>query len=115
MHSTSDALDVHSDGQSNRSVQAHNLNEASSRNHLLFTVTLESKPPGSDAQRQGSFTLVGLAGSERLNDVDGAGDASREAVSINTSPFHLGKVVARLVEALAMRNGLATETPYRES
>jgi hypothetical protein len=115
VHSTSDALDVHFDGQSNRSVQAHNLNEASSRNHLLFTVTLESKPPGSDARRQGSFTLVGLAGSERLNDLDGAGDASREAVSINTSPFHLGKVVARLVEALAMRNGLATEMPYRES
>lgn len=101
------ALQVHADAQSQRSVRSHKLNEASSRSHSLFTVQLQSKPKDSNVRRQGSFTIVDLAGSERLKDVDagGASGASKEAGSINSSLFVLGKVVARLAESPLMKQG----------
>jgi hypothetical protein len=100
-------------GLKHKIMATHNLNEASSRAHTLFTLDVESRQKGHN-QRQSSgsaeeleeekvlrsrLTLVDLAGSERVKQTGAEGVMLMEAQSINTSLMTLRKVMKALSQA----------------
>uniref|UniRef100_A0A7S2GTT1 Kinesin motor domain-containing protein n=1 Tax=Helicotheca tamesis TaxID=374047 RepID=A0A7S2GTT1_9STRA len=102
-----DVLDLLEKGNKNRSVAATNLNEHSSRSHMVLNVqvtsTVEGEPPN-----KGNLFLVDLAGSERVLKSEVVGKELDEAKHINKSLAALGNVM----EALDRK---ASHVPYRDS
>lgn len=49
-----------------RKTSATNMNERSSRSHLIITLNIEGESKNSTEKRNGSLVLVDLAGSERI-------------------------------------------------
>ena len=85
--------------QSRRISRATDMNEGSSRSHLVTTLTLVdiSKGKGKNKVFKGSkLNLVDLAGSERTKDSGVTGDAMKEAININLSLDSLKAVVNSL-------------------
>ena len=93
--------------QAVRSTAKTNMNEHSSRSHMVFTLHLD----GVDSTGQpvhGALNLVDLAGSERLSRTGAEGARLKEAQCINKSLSALGDVVL----ALANRDA---HVPFRNS
>jgi kinesin family protein C2/C3 len=77
----------------NRSQTATNMNEHSSRSHMMLTVNLVSENRSNGATTRGKLNLVDLAGSERINKSGATGQALKEAQNINTSLSALGTLI----------------------
>lgn len=79
-----EALELFSRGQSNRQVASNNVNEHSSRSHLviLVKVTRTSTRRGGEGV-EGYLYLVDLAGSERIKQTSATGQRLKEAQNIN--------------------------------
>ena len=92
----------------NRSSATTNMNEHSSRSHMILTATVIStfKPTGMSTR--GTLNLVDLAGSERINKSGATGQALKEAQNINKSLSALGDVI----QARAMKQA---HVPFRNS
>ncbi len=105
--SIEDVASVLERGNKNRAVASTNLNDASSRSHMVLAVDVSSGLV-EHAQTKGTMYLVDLAGSERIKKsvVDGA--QLKEAQHINKSLSALGDVM----EALDKK---ASHVPYRNS
>ncbi|GFR81071.1 kinesin-like protein [Elysia marginata] len=106
-----EALNLLFEGETNRSIAAHQLNKQSSRSHCIFTVYLESR---SRTQSNAKYTVsklnfVDLAGSERLSKTKSEGKTKEEAMYINKSLSFLEQVVI----ALASRS--RDHVPFRQS
>lgn len=106
-----EALNLLFEGETNRSIAAHQLNKQSSRSHCIFTVYLESR---SRTQSNAKYTVskvnfVDLAGSERLSKTKSEGKTKDEAMYINKSLSFLEQVVI----ALASKN--RDHVPFRQS
>ncbi|CAL1534907.1 unnamed protein product [Lymnaea stagnalis] len=106
-----EALNLLFEGETNRSIAAHQLNKQSSRSHCIFTIYLESR---SRTQSNAKYTVskvnfVDLAGSERLSKSKSEGKTKEEALYINKSLSFLEQVVI----ALASRN--RDHVPFRQS
>ncbi|KAJ1458731.1 P-loop containing nucleoside triphosphate hydrolase protein [Pelagophyceae sp. CCMP2097] len=86
-------------GSAQRTVGGHDMNEHSSRSHLIISL---------DIAGRGKLNLVDLAGSERLSKTNATGDRLKEAQAINKSLSALGDVI----QALSKKNG---HVPYRNS
>jgi len=95
-------------GQKNRAVQATNMNEHSSRSHLILRLYLKLINKTSRDVTQSKLSLVDLAGSERVGKSGAEGQAMKEAQGINGSLSALGNVI----RALATGTG---HVPYRNS
>uniref|UniRef100_A0A061RJQ6 Kif3c type kinesin-like protein n=1 Tax=Tetraselmis sp. GSL018 TaxID=582737 RepID=A0A061RJQ6_9CHLO len=95
-------------GKANRSTFATNMNEHSSRSHLIFSVYASIVNRETGEQRTGKLHLVDLAGSERLSKTNATGDRLKEAQSINKSLSALGDVIAALQQK-------AKHVPFRNS
>jgi myosin heavy subunit len=94
-------------GNSNRATAATDMNEHSSRSHMVLMVDVVSGL--EDAQsNKGTLYLVDLAGSERVRKSNVEGDQLKEAGFINKSLSALGNVM----EALDRK---ASHVPYRDS
>ena len=97
----------------NRMTAATEMNERSSRSHLIVRLTLERRGGGSAQPSQvqvSCLNLVDLAGSERAQEDKALGRQQiKEASSINQSLLCLGNVVSRLAE------GTGGHIPYRDS
>ena len=104
----SEAYSWLSRGLASRAVGAHNLNERSSRSHLITQLQFDITSPGGTKLPAGIITLVDLAGSERLGKSGAERDAAREAIYINKSLSALGDVI----HAKATK---APHVPYRNS
>lgn len=94
-----------------RHVAATRCNDASSRSHAVFTLTVhvrEAGVRGDDVLRVGKLNLVDLAGSENIARSGAANRRAREAGVINQSLLTLGRVINALVDGSA-------HIPYRES
>ena len=96
--STMDVMRVWRLGSKVRATGRTNMNEHSSRSHLLLAVHITAIPtdpsvPGTKSK----LTLVDLAGSERLNRSGSQGDRLVEAQHINKSLHMLGTCMSRLV------------------
>eukprot|EP00388_Colpodella_angusta_P019451 GDKJ01048686.1.p1 GENE.GDKJ01048686.1~~GDKJ01048686.1.p1 ORF type:complete len:833 (-),score=285.95 GDKJ01048686.1:402-2900(-) len=96
-------------GQQNRSVAATNMNEHSSRSHLVFMITINQKNLHDLSNKTGKLYLVDLAGSEKVGKTGATGTVLDEAKGINKSLSALGNVINSLTDAKAQH------VPYRDS
>jgi len=94
-------------GQRNRSVAKTDMNEHSSRSHLLVQIYARLTTP-QGKELSAVMTLVDLAGSERLSRSGATGDRAKEAAHINKSLAALGDVI----HARATKNN---HIPYRNT
>mmetsp|Transcript_6886 Transcript_6886/g.14939 ORF Transcript_6886/g.14939 Transcript_6886/m.14939 type:complete len:1458 (+) Transcript_6886:192-4565(+) len=106
VNTVSEVLSALDRGNSNRAKAATNLNEHSSRSHMILQVEVTSGV--GDGKNKGSLYLVDLAGSERVRKSEVEGKALKEAQHINKSLSALGNVM----EALDRK---ASHVPYRDS
>lgn len=95
-------------GSTNRSKGKTNMNEHSSRSHLIFKVAVACEDLSSGVKTCGILHLVDLAGSERVGRSNVSGDRLKEAQHINKSLATLGDVFM----ALLSNSG---HVPYRNS
>ncbi|CAI5497712.1 unnamed protein product [Closterium sp. Naga37s-1] len=86
-------------GMEQRQTAPTNMKEESSRSHCVFTCNIESTwtAEGNKNSRSSQLNLVDLAGSEKQKQSGAEGDRLKEAISINSSLSHLGKVIMVLV------------------
>lgn len=94
---------------SNRCVAYTNMNEGSSRSHLLFMMSIHQQNLTSLGAKNGKLFLVDLAGSEKISKTGAEGQTLKEAQQINKSLSCLGNVINALTE------GKAQHVPYRNS
>ena len=92
----------------NRAQASTNMNEHSSRSHMMLTVSISSEHKETHVVSRGKLNLVDLAGSERLDKSGATGQALKEAQNINKSLSALGDVIA----ARAQKQG---HIPFRNS
>ena len=71
----------------NRASTGHDMNEQSSRSHLIFQIGVIT------AETQSKLSIIDLAGSERVKDSGVSGEQLTEATYINQSLFHLIRLV----------------------
>lgn len=109
--SESDALNALFEGESNRAIASHMLNNSSTRSHCIFTLYLQMEPPSGNAgeSKYSKINLVDLAGSERVDKTLSEGEVFEEAKYINQSLSYLEQVV------IALTNKSREHIPYRQS
>lgn len=95
-------------GNVNRAVGATNLNEHSSRSHMLVTLVVLTTNVHSGEKHVGKLSLIDLAGSERIAKSHTSGAALKETQAINKSLNSLGQVLM----ALGRKE---PHVPYRDS
>jgi kinesin family protein 6/9 len=85
-------------GELNRSVARHKLNNSSTRSHCIFSIYLETKNNIEISEKivHSKLSFVDLAGSERIKKTNSSGTVLREAKNINKSLSALEHVVVNL-------------------
>ena len=107
--SEEEALNLLFLGDTNRVISETPMNQASSRSHCIFTISIDFRKPGSDVVRRSKLHLVDLAGSERVKKTGIEGNSLKEAKYINLSLHFLEQVITSLGER---QKG---HVPYRNS
>lgn len=100
----------------NRKTSATNMNERSSRSHLIVSLRLEGTNTVTNEIRNGSLVLVDLAGSERIKQSKVEGDSLKETQFINKSLSSLGTVIngiRKKLEHIPFRNSKLTHVLQR--
>ncbi|ORC92506.1 C-terminal motor kinesin [Trypanosoma theileri] len=95
----------------NRSEGQTNMNEHSSRSHMILYIIVRTTNKQTGMQSYGKLSLVDLAGSERLEKSGAEGQQLKEAVSINKSLSALGDVISGLSQNgkhIPFRNSILT-------
>nr|AFK13155.1 zwichel [Gossypium arboreum] len=83
-------------GSERRHISGTQMNEESSRSHLILSVVIESTNLQTQSVARGKLSFVDLAGSERVKKSGSVGDQLKEAQSINKSLSALGDVISAL-------------------
>lgn len=107
VNSVKDVLALLKRGNQNRATASTDMNEHSSRSHMVLIVDVKSGIEGEEPS-EGTLFLVDLAGSERVKKSGVEGANLKEAAQINQSLSALGNVM----EALDRK---ASHIPYRDS
>mmetsp|Transcript_40217 Transcript_40217/g.93106 ORF Transcript_40217/g.93106 Transcript_40217/m.93106 type:complete len:698 (+) Transcript_40217:79-2172(+) len=107
--SEQEIFDIMKAGKYNRAVAETNLNEHSSRSHLIFMLTIEQKNLHDRSVKVGKLHLVDLAGSEKVAKTGASGERLDEAKNINRSLSALGNVINALTDRKS------NHVPYRDS
>eukprot|EP00948_MAST-09A_sp_MAST-9A-sp1_P003452 g3452.t1 len=97
----------------NRAIGAHNINEHSSRSHLMVTLYLSGTHNITGTSIRSKLNMIDLAGSERLSKTRASGKELNEAKNINKSLSALGDVVAALGNTSSKKK--SNYVPYRNS
>eukprot|EP00775_Hariotina_reticulata_P002428 gene2428-2732_t len=108
VHNLDDVAAVLQKGKQNRSTFATNMNEHSSRSHLVLSLYVKAEDLIKGTSWSSKLHLIDLAGSERVSRSGAEGERLKEAAAINKSLSALGDVLA----ALQQRN---SHIPYRNS
>ena len=106
--SSAEAWQRMEDGLAARAVGVTNVNDHSSRSHLIFTLSLEQQDTRRRRQTASKLVLVDLAGSERVGKSGATGTQLVEAQHINRSLSALGDVIAAI-------RAKQQHVPYRNS
>jgi len=101
-------------GDTNRAIGETDMNQASSRSHCIFTLSIECRKANSETVIRSKLNLVDLAGSERVHKTSSTGQVLREAQYINTSLFFLEMVIVALHEK-SKKGKERIHIPYRNS
>ncbi|KXS10182.1 kinesin-domain-containing protein [Gonapodya prolifera JEL478] len=96
-------------GMANRQTAETNMNEASSRSHSIFLLTITQRNLQTGSNKSGRLYLVDLAGSEKVSKTGATGQVLEEAKKINKSLSALGNVIN------ALTDGKSSHIPYRDS
>ncbi|CAF3654666.1 unnamed protein product [Rotaria sordida] len=109
-------LTILEEGELNRAMASHHLNDTSSRSHAMLSIQIEQDLQDYDDSqqqitRQGKLTFVDLAGSEKVKVSHSKGKQLVETNNINKSLLTLGTCIS----ALSDPNKLNGHVPYRES
>ena len=99
-------------GDRNRHISETMMNDASSRSHCVFTVTIESRPVLGEVVKKSKLHFVDLAGSERTHKTGAQGSTLNEAKYINSSLHFLELVIISLQERQQRER---RHVPYRNS
>lgn len=99
VRSTEQVWDMIREGSKNRSKGRTDMNEHSSRSHLIVRVVVECEDTATNLRMRGVLNLVDLAGSERVSRSNASGDRLKEAQYINKSLSSLGDVFCALTKA----------------
>jgi len=113
---SNDIMNLVRQGNKNRTQEATNANETSSRSHAILQILVEykEKVTGIDAEiKIGKLSLIDLAGSERAKDTLNKGIRLLEGANINRSLLTLGNCINALCEA--NEKGTKPYVPYRDS
>lgn len=114
-------------GENNKIFAATQMNQASSRSHVILDlkITINSGVSGSNSRFStekytSNFLFVDLAGSERQSKTEAAGRRLEEAKFINKSLSALGKIVAALsnkgaAEMKSADSAQGSQTPKQRS
>ena len=96
-----------------RVVASTQMNDASTRGHVIYTIKLTAQNKYTGKCTESKFNIVDLAGSERIKVSGVTGERLQESIKINLSLTTL----VRVVESTARRdtNKKTTLPPYRES
>jgi kinesin family protein C2/C3 len=95
-------------GSKNRHTTATNMNDVSSRSHLILSVYVKASNTVTGKDYMGKLHLIDLAGSERVGRSGVTGDALKEAQNINSSLSALGNCISA-------RANKQAHVPYRDS
>lgn len=95
-------------GANNRKSDRTNMNDLSSRSHLIIIIQVKQNNTKSNVCKIGKLNLVDLAGSERVGRTGASGLTLEESKNINKSLSALGNVINALFEKQAF-------IPYRSS
>ena len=95
-------------GHQNRKCDRTNMNEFSSRSHLIVKITLKQNDTKKNICKSSKQYLVDLAGSERVSKTGAEGKILEESKNINKSLSCLGNVINSLFEKQQF-------VPYRDS
>lgn len=83
-------------GSERRHTSGTQMNEESSRSHLILSIVIESTNLQTQSVARGKLSFVDLAGSERIKKSGSSGHQLKEAQSINKSLSALGDVIGAL-------------------
>ncbi|XP_062184363.1 kinesin-like protein KIN-14I [Phragmites australis] len=83
-------------GSERRHTAGTNMNDESSRSHLILSIVIESTNLQTQSYARGKLSFVDLAGSERVKKSGSAGKQLKEAQSINKSLSALADVIGAL-------------------
>lgn len=83
-------------GSEQRHTSGTQMNEESSRSHLILSIVIESTNLQTQSVSRGKLSFVDLAGSERVKKSGSSGSQLKEAQSINKSLSALGDVISAL-------------------
>ncbi|KAM1174125.1 hypothetical protein ACFX13_027373 [Malus domestica] len=83
-------------GSERRHTAGTQMNDESSRSHLIVSVVIESTNLQTQSVARGKLSFVDLAGSERIKKSGSSGSQLKEAQSINKSLSALGDVISSL-------------------
>ncbi|XP_048128537.1 kinesin-like protein KIN-14E isoform X2 [Rhodamnia argentea] len=83
-------------GSERRHTSGTQMNEESSRSHLILSIVIESTNLQTQYVARGKLSFVDLAGSERIKKSGSSGSQLKEAQSINKSLSALGDVISAL-------------------
>lgn len=114
--STKEVLELLYIGNQNRSTEATDANDESSRSHALLMVTVEHKEKdlGEEAEvKIGKFSLIDLAGSERASQTNNTGIRLVEGANINRSLLALGNCITLLYQNSERK--IKKYIPFRDS
>jgi kinesin family member 18/19 len=114
--SPEEVMDLLFFGNENRTQEATNVNETSSRSHAVLEIRVAQKNKSEDVHEDiniGKLSMIDLAGSERAARTQNRGIRMVEGAMINRSLLSLGNCINALVENV--EKGTTHHIPYRDS
>jgi kinesin family protein 18/19 len=113
---TSEVIELLHLGNQNRTTEATDANDESSRSHALLLVTVEHKERDAGTEvdvKVGKFSLIDLAGSERASNTNNTGIRMVEGANINKSLLALGNCINLLYQNTEKKT--KSYIPFRDS